>query len=150
MPIFTFREPGWDPFREMERLLRQMSRLFEESHGPGLAQWRPGVYPLLNISEDQDNVYGRAELSGIDPKDLEITVLEGNLILRGQRQIPPEEKKANYYRQERESGFFRRVVALPIRVNPNKVEATYKDGILTIKMAKPAELKPRVIKVKPA
>ncbi len=150
MPIFTFREPGWDPFREMERLQRQMSRLFEESYGPGLAQWRPGVYPLLNISEDQDSVYVRAELPGIDPKDLEITIIEGNLVLRGQRQIPGEDKKANYHRQEREAGFFRRVVALPVRVDPEKVEATYRDGILAIKLAKPAELKPRVIKVKPA
>ncbi len=150
MPIFTFREPGWDPFREMERLQRDLSRLFAETYGPGPAAWRPGVYPLLNISEDHDHVYVRAELPGIKPEDLEITIHEGNLILRGERKIPAEEKQVNYHRRERESGYFRRVVALPLPVDPGKVEATYKDGILTIKMAKPEEAKPRLIQVKSA
>jgi len=148
MPVFTFREPGWDPFREMDRLQRQMSRLLEESFGPGLALWRPGVYPLVNISEDKDHLYVRAELPGINPKDLEITIHQGNLILRGERKIPAEGKEVNYHRRERESGFFRRVVALPTRVKPEKVDASFKDGILTVTLAKPEEIKPRQIKIK--
>ena len=109
MPIVTFRDPSWgDPFREMESLQRRMSRLFEESFAPGLSPWRPGVYPLVNLSEDQDNLYVRAELSGIKPEALEITFHEGNLILRGERKIPSEEKAVNYHRRERDSGFFRR------------------------------------------
>jgi HSP20 family protein len=148
MPIVTFQDPNWEPYREMDRLQRRMSRLFEEAYGPGLAPWRSGVYPLLNISEDQDNLYVRAELPGIKPEALQITVHEGNLILRGERQIPTEEKQVNYHRREREAGFFRRVIRLPMAVNPAKVEAAYKNGILTIKMVKPAEAKPRQIKVK--
>jgi HSP20 family protein len=148
MPIFTFREPGWQPAREMERLQRQMNRPWEESFGPGPAFWRAGVYPLVNISEDHDNVYVRAELPGVHPENLQITLHEGNLILRGERQIPPEDKQVNYHRRERESGFFRRVVRLPARVNPDKVEAACKDGILTLKLAKPEEIKPRQIQVK--
>jgi len=147
MPVF-FREPGWDPFREMEGLQRQMSRLFAETFGPGLSLWRPGVYPLVNISEDQDHLYVRAELPGIDPKDLEITIHGGNLILRGQRKIPGEAKEANYHRREREAGTFRRVVVLPMPVDPAKVDAACKDGILTITLTKPAKLKPRQIKIK--
>jgi len=150
MPIFTFREPGWSPDQELERLQRRMGRLFEDTFGPGLALWRPGVYPLVNISEDHDYLYVRAELPGINPQEMEITVHEGNLILRGQRKIPAEEKDVNYHRRERESGYFRRVVNLPMPVNPDKVEATYKDGILTVKLAKPEEIKPRVIKVQSA
>jgi HSP20 family protein len=150
MPIFTFREPGWTPINELERLQRRMGRLFEETFGPGVALWRPGVYPLVNISEDHDYIYVRAELPGINPQELEITVHEGNLILRGERKIPPEEKQVNYHRRERESGYFRRVVNLPSPVNPDKVEASYKDGILTVKLAKPEEIKPRVIKVQSA
>ena len=148
MPIFTFREPGWSPHQEMESLQRRMSRLFEETFGPGLALWRPGVYPLVNISEDHDYLYVRAELPGINPQEMEITVHEGNLILRGERKIPAEEKNVNYHRRERESGYFRRVVSLPAPVNPAKVDASYKDGILIVKLAKPEESKPRVIKVK--
>ncbi|MBM4274866.1 MAG: Hsp20/alpha crystallin family protein [Deltaproteobacteria bacterium] len=150
MPIFTFRDPWSDPFREMARLQRQMERLFEETLGPGLARWQPGVYPLVNISEDRDHLYVRAELPGITPQELDITIHEGNLILRGERKIPVEAKDVNYHRRERESGFFRRLVALPSPVNPNSVEASYKDGILTIKMAKPEEIKPRKIQVKTA
>jgi HSP20 family protein len=148
MPIFTFRDPWSDPFREMQRLQRQMERLFEETLGPGLAAMRPGVYPMVNISEDPDHLYVRAELPGINPKELEITIHEGTLILRGERKIPEEAKDVSYHRRERESGFFRRVVALPTRVNPVQVEATYQDGIITIKMAKPEEIKPRKITVK--
>lgn len=150
MPIFTFRDPWSDPFREMERLRRQMERLFEEVYGPELVRMRPGVYPPVNISEDRDHLYVRAELPGINPKELEITIHEGNLILRGERKIPEEAKKVNYQRRERESGFFRRVVALPSPVNPASVEADYKNGVLTVKMAKPEEIKPRKITVKTA
>jgi len=150
MPIFTFEEPGWDLFREMARLQRRMSRLYEETLGPSVSRWRAGVYPPVNISEDHDNVYVRAELPGVTPENLEITIHEGNLILRGERQIPAEEKQANFHRRERESGFFRRVLRLPQAVNPNKVEAACQDGILTIKLAKPEEVKPRKVKVKAA
>jgi HSP20 family protein len=136
--------------QELERLQRRMGRLFEETFGPGMTLRRPGVYPLVNISEDHDYLYVRAELPGINPQELEITVHEGNLILRGERKIPAEEKNINYHRRERESGYFRRVVSLPSRVNPDKVEASYKDGILTVKLAKPEEIKPRVVKVKSA
>ena len=150
MPIFTFRQPSWGPFQELEHLQRRMGRLFEDTFAPGTSLWRSGVYPLVNISEDHDYLYVRAELPGINPQELEITVHEGNLILRGERKIPAEEKQVNFHRRERESGYFRRVVSLPTAVNPDKVDAAYKDGILTVKLAKPEEIKPRVIKVQSA
>lgn len=145
-----FREPEWDPFRELQRLQRQMDRLFQESFGIGRFPWRAGVYPLVNISEDRDYVYVRAELPGIKPGDLEIHIKDQNLIIRGERKIPSEEKDVNFHRRERESGFFRRVVSLPGPVNPDKVEATCKEGILTVKLAKPEEVKPRQIPVRSA
>jgi HSP20 family protein len=149
MPIF-FREPGWTPFWEMEQLQRRMNRLFQESFGVGRLPWRAGVYPLVNISEDKDHLYVRAELPGVKAEDLEITLQDNNLILRGERKIPAEDKQANYHRRERESGFFRRIVALPAMVQTDKVSATSKDGILTVKLAKPEEVKPRKIEVKVA
>jgi HSP20 family protein len=149
MPIF-FREPGWNPLRELEQLQRRMDRLFQNAYGTESLPWRAGVYPLVNLSEDKDHLYVRAELPGVAAGDLEITLQDNNLILRGGRKIPPEEKEVNYHRRERESGFFRRIVALPGPVRGDKVEATSKDGILTIKMAKPEEVKPRKIEVKVA
>jgi HSP20 family protein len=147
MPII-FREPGLDPLRELEQLQRRMDRLFQNAFGPERSSWQVGVYPLVNISEDRDHIYIRAELPGVKAEDLEITLQGNNLILRGQRKIPTEEKQVNYHRRERESGFFRRVVSLPARMQMDKVEATSKDGILTIKLGKPEEVKPRKIQVK--
>jgi HSP20 family protein len=149
MPII-FREPGWEPLRELEHLQRRMDRLFQSGFGLERAPWRVGVYPLVNISEDRDHVYVRAELPGVKSEDLDITIQDNSLILRGERKIDTEEKQVNFHRRERESGFFRRVVALPAMMQPDKVDATFKDGILTVKLAKPAAAKPRQIKVKVA
>ena len=151
MPII-FREPGptQDPLRELEQLQHRMDRLFQGGFGVERSPWQVGVYPLVNLSEDRDHVYVRAELPGVKAEDLEITIQDHSLILRGERKIASEEKEVNYQRRERESGFFRRVLALPSRVHPDKVEATCKDGILAIKLAKPEEVKPRKIKVKVA
>ena len=112
MPIF-FREPGWKPLGELEQLQRRMDRLFQNAYGLEGRPWRVGVYPPVNISEDRDHIYVRAELPGVQAADLEITLQDNNLILRGERKIPAEDKQVNYHRRERESGFFRRIVALP-------------------------------------
>uniref|UniRef100_A0A7C3Z8J8 Hsp20/alpha crystallin family protein n=1 Tax=Desulfobacca acetoxidans TaxID=60893 RepID=A0A7C3Z8J8_9BACT len=144
MAIFFDR----DPFLELERLQRQMDRLFQDLTGREFYPRRVGVYPLVNISEDHDHIYVRAELPGVNPEDLEITMKDQQLVLRGERKIPPEEKNVNYHRRERESGFFRRVLRLPSPVDPNKVEARCKDGVLTITLTKPEEVKPRKITVK--
>lgn len=147
MPIF-FREPGGNPLGELEQLQRRMGRLFQDAYGREGRPGRVGVYPLVNISEDRDHIFVRAELPGVLGADLEITLQDNNLILRGERKIAAEDKQVNYHRRERESGFFRRIIPLPGAVQGDKVEASCKDGILTIKMAKPEEVKPRKIAVK--
>ena len=147
MPIF-FREPGWNPQGELAQLQRRMERLFQNAYGPEGRPERVGVYPPVNISEDRDHIFVRAELPGVRAADLEITLQDNSLTLRGERKIAAEDKQVNYHRRERESGFFRRIVALPSAVRGDKVEAACKDGILTIKMAKPEAVKPRKIEVK--
>ena len=139
MPWYTF-EPSWEPFREMDQLRREMDRLWDRAFGfaPERYRRRGGVFPLLNISEDKDHVYVRAELAGVRPEDIDITLEDNRLILRG------------YHRREREAGSFRRVVRLPERLDPAKVEAVFKDGVLTITLAKPEEIKPKQITVKSA
>ncbi len=144
-----FPDPDWDPFREIEQLRRRMERLFQEGLEGRWPGWA-GVYPPVNISEDHDHVYVRAELPGVTPEDLEIQLQDQNLVIRGEKRIPAAEKGVNYHRREREAGFFRRVVSLPRPVNPDQVEATFRDGILTITLAKPEAVKPRKITVKSA
>lgn len=149
MPWYTF-EPSWEPLRELDQLRREMDRLWERAIGPEYYRRRAGVFPLLNISEDQDHVYVRAELAGVQPGDIEITLEDNKLVLRGERKIPTEEKVVGYHRREREAGSFRRVVRLPERLDPAKVEAVCKDGILTVILTKPEEIKPKQITVKSA
>jgi HSP20 family protein len=138
------------PFQELANLQRQMNRLLQTTPGWESSPRRVGVYPLVNISEDHDHVYVRAELPGVRPEDLEITIENQGLVLRGQRRIATEEKNVTYHRRERESGFFRRMLRLPAPVSPQNAQAACKDGVLTITLAKPEEIKPRQIAVKSA
>jgi len=147
MPIF-FREPGWVPQGELAQLQRRMDRLFQNAYDREGRPARVGVYPPVNISEDRDHIFIRAELPGVLAADLSITLQDNSLILRGERKIAAEDKQVNYHRRERESGFFRRIVALPSALQGDKAEASCKDGILTIKIAKPEAVKPRKIEVK--
>lgn len=149
MPWYTF-EPSWEPFRGMDQLRQEMDRLWDRAYGWQRQGRRAGVFPLLNISEDQDHVYVRAELAGVRPEDIDITLEENKLVLRGERKIPTEEKVVGYHRREREAGSFRRVVRLPDRLDAARVEAVFKDGILTITLAKPEQVKPKQITVKTA
>ncbi|MFP3869055.1 MAG: Hsp20/alpha crystallin family protein [Desulfobacteraceae bacterium] len=141
--------PRYEPFRELEQFRRQMDRLWEDTFGrEPVLRWRAGVYPLLNISEDKDHLYVRAELPGVNPEDIEITLENNNLILRGERKVPEEQKGVDYHRREREVGSFRRVIRLPAPVDATKVEAACRDGVLTITLNKPEETKPKKITVK--
>lgn len=147
MPWYTF-EPSWEPFRDLDHLRREMDRLWEQAIGPERYRRRVGVFPLLNISEDKENFYVRAELAGVHPEDIEITLEDCKLRLRGERKIPTEEKVVGYHRREREAGSFRRVIRLPERLDAAKVEAAFKNGILTVTLEKPEEVKPKQITVK--
>jgi len=149
MAWFTF-EPRWEPFREMEQLRRDMDRLWDQTYFPGRVRTRAGVFPPVNISQDNDHIYVRAELAGLQPQDLEITFQDNSLVLKGERKIPTEAKVLGYHRREREAGTFRRLIRLPERIDPGKVEAVFKDGILTISLAKPEEIKPKQIQIKSA
>ena len=141
------REPG--SLSEFDRLRREVGRLFE-GFGTGTEQFFSRAYPALNLSEDQDNLYVRAELPGVKAEDLDVTVVEGRLMIRGKRSIPEEHASASYHRREREGGTFRRVLALPERVDPGEVSAATKDGVLTVTLPKREEAKPRKISVKSA
>jgi HSP20 family protein len=112
--------------------------------GPGMA----GVFPALNITEDNDHYYVRAELPGVEAKDLELQVQGNNLSLAGERKIASEGENVKYHRREREAGRFSRMVSLPGAVNADHVDAQMTNGILTIQIAKSEAAKPRQITVK--
>ena len=136
-----------DPFREVSRLRREVDRLFND-FGTSREPFFSRAYPALNLTEDGDQFNVRAELPGVKPEDLDIQVIEGRLVIRGERKIAAEERNASYHRQEREGGSFRRILALPERVDPTKVSATMRNGILTVTLAKAEGTKPRKITIK--
>ena len=138
---------GWhrDPFAEMHRLRREMDNLLDGSRRSIAST--AGVFPALNVSEDEDNLYVRAELPGVVPEEIEITTKENNLIIKGERKIATEGEKVSYHRREREAGSFRRIISLPTRVDAEKVAAVCKNGVLTVTLPRAAEQKPRKIEV---
>lgn len=136
------------PFEELERMRRDMDRLFQDLTEGIFREPRAGVFPLVNVTEGSDNYYVRAELPGIKAEDLDISVTGNSLSIAGDRRIRAEDEKANYHRREREAGKFSRVVSLPAQVDTAKVEASCVDGILTVVLPKSEAAKPKQISVK--
>ncbi|MBN2549085.1 MAG: Hsp20/alpha crystallin family protein [Anaerolineales bacterium] len=139
-----YRLPG--AWQEMDRLQREMNRLFE-THTPARLRPAPG-FPALNLWSNADGLVVTAEVPGIDPKDIEINVVGDTLTLSGEREVDEVEQGARYHRQERGFGRFTRSLQLPYSVNVKKVEATFKNGVLHIELPRAEEDKPRKIAVR--
>jgi HSP20 family protein len=143
----------WEPFTgmwsEAGRLHRQMNRLFERF---GLDDYtRPMLavsYPLVNIWENDDNVYAETELPGMSLEQLEIYVTGGDqLSIQGERRLP-EADKGVWHRQERGFGMFSRTITLPVAVDAEKVTARLEHGVLLVTLPKSEAAKPKRIAVK--
>lgn len=112
---------------------------------PGLSGRR--VFPAVNVTQTADAYYLRAELPGLDASDLDLSVDQNKITLRGSRDIPTEGAQVSTHRRERTSGSFNRTVALPSDIDAEGVEATYRNGVLTVTVPKTPEAKPRQISV---
>jgi HSP20 family protein len=143
------RFTGWrSPFEELERMRREMDWLTEGLTGGLFREPTAGVFPLMNVTEDNDNYYVRAELPGLRADELNISVTGDTISISGERKLPVEDKKARYHRREREAGRFSRIVSLPTQVDTGKVQARCADGILTVVLPKAEAAKPKQIAVK--
>lgn len=141
----VFNLPRWrarGPFDELDQMRRQMDRLYENVMAPDQA----GVFPPVNLTEDKDKYYVRAELPGVSGDDLDIQVTGNNLAISGERKIADEEG-ARYHRREREAGTFSRMIGLPGEVDTDKVEANLKNGVLSVVISKAEIAKPKQITV---
>jgi HSP20 family protein len=145
-----FGFPSWEPrnpFAELERMKRQMDRLMEGFAGP---YPRPdaGVFPLINLTETAESFFIRAELPGVLAADLDIQATSNTVAISGERKIPAENKDARWHRREREAGKFSRIISMPSEINPDQVEASLINGILTVAVHKAEAAKPRQISVR--
>lgn len=143
----------WKPFREVSRLRQEMDRLWDDFFGPGRRGLRPLEVewtPAVDIAETADKVVIKAEVPGIEAKEIDISLSGDVLTIKGEKKSEREEKKENYHLVERSYGSFSRSLRLPAAVNADKIEATYKQGVLTITCPKKEKVKPKAIQVKPS
>ena len=139
---------GWRVPTDVDRMRREMDRLFDGLTGSLSKEPSAGVFPLTNITEDSNNYYLRAELPGIKAAELDISATGEGLSISGERKIPAAKEDARYHRREREAGKFSRMITLPGHIDTAKVEAKCTDGVLTVVMPKAAAAKPKQITVK--
>ena len=135
-------------FSDFDQIRREMLRLLDAATGDGAPQPGAGVFPPMNITQDDDNFYLRAEVPGINPGELSISALRNRVSISGKREIPREHDRVSYHRRERPEGAFNRAVTLPTEVNAERVDARYADGILTLTLPKAELAKPRQIAVR--
>ena len=135
----------WDPFREMNTFSERMRGLLGRDWESPMSTtaWNPAV----DIFENDNEVVIKAELPGMNAKDIDVKLENNVLMLRGERRFEKETKEENYHRVEREYGVFSRSFELPAAVDGDKVAAEYKDGVLRIVLPKREEIKPKPIKI---
>jgi HSP20 family protein len=136
-------------FPPLGQLRGEVDRLFEDFFGANSTRsaGRAGVFPPLNVWEREHDLVLEAELPGLKHEDLDIQVVGNELTLKGRR-VDSATEGAAYHRRERGTGEFVRVLRLPVEVNAEKVEASLKDGVLTITLPKAESARPRKIEVR--
>ena len=140
----------WKPRRDMITIQDDMNRFFEDFFGRPMVktEWSEGAWhPSVDISENKDNLIIQAEMPGMNKEEIEISLHQGSLIISGERKEETKEEDSEASRSERFFGRFQRALELPKPVDPNKVTANYKDGILTVTLPKTEESKPKQITV---
>lgn len=135
-------------FAEFRRIEQELDEFFTgwTPWTGGIRSLPAGTFPAINVGSNPDSVTVYVFAPGIDPKSLEVSLQENILSVSGRRDIPAEEN-ATYYRQERVGGSFRRVMSLPENVDPDKVEATYREGIVQVTVRRREAAKPRQIEI---
>ena len=143
----------FDPFGEMVTLRQAMDRLFEDSFVSPLT-WRTfdgqATQPALDVHQTDDEIVITAALPGLKAEDVDITITGQTLTIRGEFKADDEVKRDQYLYRERRFGTFSRQLQLPVRVQGDAATATFEDGILTLRVPKAEEVKPRQIHVKAA
>jgi HSP20 family protein len=141
----------WKPFREVNRLRREMDRLWDDYFGAGRRGLQPMAEewaPAVDVSETADKITVKAEVPGMEAKDIDIAVVGEVLTIKGEKKTEREDKTESYHMVERTYGSFSRALKLPAAVNADAIEATYKQGVLTVVCPKKEEVKPKAIEVK--
>jgi HSP20 family protein len=144
----------WDPTRELDTLQGEMNRLFSSffdtpapagngGNGASVRRW----IPPMDLVETQDDFVLKADLPGIGEDDVGIELENNVLTISGERRAEHEERHEGYYRVERATGSFARSLSLPEGIDPDAVRASFQNGVLTVRIPKPVQAKPRRVKI---
>jgi HSP20 family protein len=132
---FVYRDP-------FEQLQTELDRMVESAFGKPSA-----VYPPVNVFDAGDRYVVKAELPGVVPEQVDVSVEDDTLVIRGQRALTPPGDEGAYHRRERGEGQFRRIVRVPGRLATDETRATYRDGVLTVEMTKAKDERPRRVQI---
>jgi HSP20 family protein len=149
MTLMKRQQNLWDPFDFVRDLQDEMGRFlsFSPIRRDGGGLWERSFEPDIEIRDETDHLLVRADLPGIKKEELDISVAGDLLTLKGERKRESETKGKNYFYSERFYGAFSRTIKLPAEVDPDKVKATYREGVLELNLPKVENAKPKQIKV---
>lgn len=142
------REEWSNPFLSFQREMNRLFDNFFSDFSPArFEEGFGGYFPNIDVKETDKEIRVEAELPGLDDKDIDISVSDDVLTLRGEKRMEKEEKESGYYRMERSYGSFHRDIALPCEVDSENVEARFRKGILTIRLPKKPEVQRKARKI---
>ena len=138
----------WDPFREVVSMQNRLNSLFRDMNNETDSPLSTAAFvPAVDIYEDDKKIVLKLEVPGIQEKDLDISVENSTLTVKGERKFEAEEKEENFHRIERRYGSFFRAFTLPSTVDTEHVQAKYNAGVLKLELLKKPEAQPKQIKI---
>jgi HSP20 family protein len=138
---------GGDPFNAFRREMDRLFESFGREVGWPAAETGAAMAPSIDVSETESELKIEADLPGVDEKDLDLVISDNILTIKGEKKTETEEKKKDFHLVERSYGSFSRSLALPFAVDPNQAKATFKNGVLSISLPKPPEVKAKAKKI---
>jgi HSP20 family protein len=147
----------WRPFTGLTRWETDMDRMMDDFFGRRMRAWWPERWlgretevtaPSVDVYEEKDDIIVKAELPGMDKNDIEVNISDSQLTLKGEKKKEEKVEEENYYRCERSYGAFFRTLELPSTVQADKIKASFKNGVLEVRLPKTEEAKSKEIKIK--
>ncbi|NLG17510.1 MAG: Hsp20/alpha crystallin family protein [Fibrobacter sp.] len=132
-----------DPFKEVERMRREMDRVFSRIPFFGTSEYE---FPLVNLYDNKNDLILAAEIPGVPKENISINFSDGNLTVAGKRELP-KYGKSELLRREQPEGEFEKTIRIPVRINSAEIKARFEDGILTVTLPKSQEAKPKQISI---
>ncbi|HXV84367.1 MAG TPA: Hsp20/alpha crystallin family protein [Candidatus Binatia bacterium] len=147
----------WRPFADVSKWEREMDRMFNDVFARRMRPWWPALWsggdgeftaPVVDVYEEKDEIVVKAELPGLEKNDIQVSISDSQMTLKGEKKKEEKTEGENYYKRERSYGAFLRSVELPTDVQADKVKASFKNGVLEVRLPKSEEAKTKTIKVK--